>query len=64
MLNNMVSEIYGDTYCGGDAPFGAKRGEIIDIQEILECLKPQAEKINPEELEKWKTGKMVEENLW
>jgi hypothetical protein len=52
-----------DTYCPYDKPFGEKRGEIIDVQEIFECLKPQIERINPEEMEKWKKGKKVEENL-
>jgi hypothetical protein len=28
-----------DTYCPYDKPFGEKRGEIIDVQEIFECLK-------------------------
>jgi len=48
-----------DTYCSGDAPFA--RGQFADPQEILDTLKPQAERINPEELEKWRAGKMVEE---
>ena len=59
MLNR--KEVYGNTYCGDDEPFGEQRGQIIDVQEIFECLKPQIELTNPEELEKWKTGKMVEE---
>lgn len=51
---------YGDTYCGNDAPFSQY---FIRPQYILDSLKPQAEYINPEELEKWKTGKMVKESL-